>query len=108
MVRPYLVTNGGPIVLYAVENEYNWFEQFFALDKLFWFDGGPERGVTQSTDTAGYFTALRDMVRADGIDVPITTCPGDGTVSARATSRASCPCPTSTRPIGAERSPTTS
>ncbi len=82
VVRPYLHTNGGPIVLYGIENEYNWFQTFFDLDKLAELPGGVERPADQVPDVSGYFTALRDIVRADGIDVPITTCPGDGTASA--------------------------
>jgi hypothetical protein len=83
VVEPYLYTRGGPIVLYAVENEYNWFLQFFDIDKLADLpQGGAERPADQVPDVAGYFTALRDLVRKGGIDVPITTCPGDGTASA--------------------------
>ena len=81
VVRPYLITNGGPIILYSIENEYDWFELFFRIDKLFWYLGGTERGVGQDPDTRGYLAALRDMVRADGIDVPLTTCPGDAKVA---------------------------
>ncbi len=83
VVRPFLYTNGGPIILYAVENEYDWFLQAFELDKLAELAGAPERPADQVPDVAGYLTALRDRVRADGIDIPVTTCPGDG--SARAT-----------------------
>ncbi|MBK6758927.1 MAG: hypothetical protein IPG70_15585 [Moraxellaceae bacterium] len=36
----------------------------------------------QSFNPSAYFTALRDIVRNDGITVPITTCPGDGKASA--------------------------
>lgn len=80
VIKPYLISNGGPIILYGVENEYNWFEQFHNVDKLFWYNGGPERNVLENPDTHGYFSALRDAVRRDGVDVPITTCPGAGAV----------------------------
>ncbi len=81
VVRPYLITNGGPIILYSIENEYDWFEMFFRVDKLFWFLGGTERAVGQDPDTRGYLAALRDIVLADGIDVPLTTCPGSAKVA---------------------------
>lgn len=81
VARPYLITNGGPIILYSIENEYDWFEIFHDVDKLFWYDGGTERGPLQDPDTRGYLAALRDMLRADGIDVPITTCPGSAKVA---------------------------
>jgi len=80
VVRPYLITNGGPIILYSIENEYDWFEIFHDVDKLFWYRGGPERNTLETPDTRGYLAALRDMVLGDGIDVPITTCPGDAKV----------------------------
>ncbi len=81
VIKPYLISNGGPIVLYGIENEYDWFEIFHEVDKLFWYGGGPERNVFETTGTAAYMTALRDIVRGDGIDVPITTCPGSGKVA---------------------------
>lgn len=82
VVKPYLASRGGPVILYSIENEYDWFEIFAKVDKTFMFQGGPERGVRQSTGTAEYFSAMRDMLRADGIDVPIVTCPGSGKVTA--------------------------
>ncbi|MGL4317334.1 MAG: beta-galactosidase, partial [Pseudomonas sp.] len=81
-VRPYLASQGGPIILYAIENEYNWFEPFFNLEKIFRDQGHFERSWDQHFSPAPYLSALRDMAREDGIDVPITTCPGDGLVSA--------------------------
>lgn len=81
VIRPYLASQGGPIVLYAIENEYNWFEVFYQVDKLALYEGTFERPVNTSQITTRYLTALRDMVLADGIDVPITTCPGDGKLS---------------------------
>ncbi len=80
-ILPYLASNGGPVVLYGIENEYNWFETFFEVDKLFAYDGGTERGLTQATGVKKMFESLRDAVIASGVDVPITTCPGDATVS---------------------------
>lgn len=76
VVKPYLITNGGPVILYALENEYNYGEMFVDIDKLFWYEGGPERGLTQSAGTQEYFTALKNMVKTQGIDVPLSTCPG--------------------------------
>ena len=81
VIRPYLITRGGPIILYAVENEYEWFEMFSRLDRLAWYEGGFERNPLQRYDNLRYFTALRDMVRKDGVDVPLTTCPGSGQVA---------------------------
>ena len=81
-VRDLFADRGGPIVLYSVENEYNWFQPFHEGDKLFGYQGGPERGLLQTFNPSAYFTALRDIVRNDGITVPITTCPGDGKASA--------------------------
>jgi len=82
VIKPYLASNGGPIILYSVENEYNWFEIFHEVDKLAWHEGGPERNLMSYLPTRNYFTALRNIVENDGIDVPITTCPGDGKASA--------------------------
>ena len=81
-VRDLFADRGGPIVMYSIENEYNWFQPFHEADKLFGYQGGPERGLLQSFNPNAYFTALRDIVRNDGITVPITTCPGDGKASA--------------------------
>lgn len=81
-IQPYLASNGGPIVLYALENEYNWFSLFFEADKLARYNGSAERRFFEMQPTRPYFTALRDMVWEDGIDVPLATCPGDGKVSA--------------------------
>lgn len=85
-IKPYLSTNGGPIILYAIENEYDWFKDITETEKLFMYKGDFERPLTYQVDINGYFRALRDMVREDNIDVPLTTCPGKnlrglGTVS---------------------------
>jgi hypothetical protein len=45
-------------------------------------EGLPERPREQTMDTKGYLTKLRDIVQRNGVDVPISTCPGDGMVSA--------------------------
>ncbi|MFT3788503.1 MAG: beta-galactosidase [Tepidisphaeraceae bacterium] len=55
---PHLYTHGGPIILYAIENELD----FYPCD-----------------DVAGYMTALRSMVKEDGVDVPIAACIGQRT-----------------------------
>lgn len=80
-ILPYLITRGGPILLYAIENEYNWFEIFAGVDKAAWYEGGFERPVGQNIDPTQYLAALRNFLQADGIDVPITTCPGDSKIS---------------------------
>ncbi|MDX1695930.1 MAG: beta-galactosidase [Ketobacteraceae bacterium] len=82
VIEPYLARNGGPIILYALENEYNWFSIFFEADKLTRYEGGPERPFFAMQPTKPYFTALRDIVWEDGIDVPLATCPGDGKTTA--------------------------
>ncbi|KAJ3308627.1 hypothetical protein HDU76_003859 [Blyttiomyces sp. JEL0837] len=83
-VRPYLYTNGGPIILVGIENEFTWGVQFFEYDK--WSklpDGSWERPQDQEIDIVGYISNLRDIMVIDNlVDVPITTCPGDATVSA--------------------------
>lgn len=81
VIRPYLASQGGPIVLYAIENEYNWFEIFSQLDKFALYQGQFERPLNTAGITRRYLSALRDMVITDGIDVPITSCPGDGKLS---------------------------
>lgn len=73
VARPHLVTNGGPIILYAVENELD----FYPCD-----------------DPAGYIGALRDMAIDDGIDVPIVACIGLKSKVRRATGRANGVIPT--------------
>ncbi|KAJ3209632.1 Beta-galactosidase-1-like protein 2 [Dinochytrium kinnereticum] len=81
-VKPYLYTNGGPIILFAIENEFTWSETFFEVDKLAILpDGQPERPGDQNIDTKGYMTNLRNILIENGVDVPIATGPGDGKVS---------------------------
>ena len=82
VLKPYQITHGGPIILYALENEYTWFERAFQIDKLFRLNGQPERPTSQELPTRPYFTKLRDLARESGIDIPLITCPGDGRVSA--------------------------
>jgi len=80
-ILPHLITRGGPIILYSIENEYNWFELFAGVDKLAWYEGGTERPAGQDVDTTGYLSALRNFLFAQGVDVPVTTCPGDSKIS---------------------------
>lgn len=82
VLRPYLITNGGPIVLYAIENEYTWFERAFGLDKIFIEGWGFERPIGQKLPTKPYFEALLHITQETGIDVPVVSCPGDGRASA--------------------------
>ncbi|CAK9064148.1 Beta-galactosidase (Acid beta-galactosidase) (Lactase), partial [Durusdinium trenchii] len=102
VIRPYLASNGGPIILYSVENEYNWFETFHEVDKLFWHEGGPERGLGAVVPTRAYLSALRDFVINDAIDVPITTCPGDGKTSGMAATPGIIPMPNVYNGLGGE------
>lgn len=75
-IKPYLYSNGGPIILFGIENEYNWFEAAFAIDQASTYKSLPERGSDQKLDILKYFEFLRDISLKYGIDVPITTCPG--------------------------------
>jgi hypothetical protein len=62
IVKPFLISNGGPIVLYAIENEYNYFPDMFETDKKAVGDDGlPERPKDQVLDGHTYITALRDI-----------------------------------------------
>lgn len=76
VVKPYLHTNGGPIVLYSIENEYNWYILFSEIEKAATKNGRAERPYNQVPDVKAYFEKLRDVAKSSGIDVPITTCPG--------------------------------
>ena len=76
VIEPYLITNGGPIILYALENEYNYFENSTTIEKSFNLNGEPERPINYSTDTRGYFESMKTIVQGQGIDVPLATCPG--------------------------------
>ena len=58
VVKPYLATHGGPIILSQLENE---------LDYL---------SGHRETDALAYLGALRDQARQDGIDIPLTACVG--------------------------------
>jgi hypothetical protein len=102
-IKPWLRSNGGPIILYSLENEYSWFEIFFLADKSFIYEGGPERGVFQATPTTPYFTAMRDYVLADGIDVPLTSCPGNGTTDGMGGVAGIVPMPNMYDGLGGER-----
>lgn len=64
IARQHLYTKGGPIILYALENELD----FYAC-----------------RDTHGYISALKQQALADGIDVPLTACVGLRTLIKRAT-----------------------
>lgn len=80
-IWPYFAQNGGPIILYVVENEYTWFERAFTLDKLFFKDFMPERPIFQKMPTKKYMTLLRDIVKESGVTIPVVTNPGDGKAS---------------------------
>ncbi|MBT6433867.1 MAG: hypothetical protein HOK28_12280 [Deltaproteobacteria bacterium] len=81
VVSPYFIENGGPIILYSVENEYDWFETIFEGEKAFTLDGKPERPSEQALNTGEYLGELRDIVRQSTETLPITTCPGKPEVS---------------------------
>ena len=55
IARDFVYTKGGPIILYALENELDFY---------------PCR------DTHGYISALKEQALKDGIDVPLTGCIG--------------------------------
>eukprot|EP00835_Amoeboradix_gromovi_P001964 NODE_101_length_20473_cov_0.516590.p1 type:complete len:1017 gc:universal NODE_101_length_20473_cov_0.516590:17268-20318(+) len=75
IIKPYLVTNGGFIVLYQIENEYDHFEHLFELEKSTKYEGEQERLSGSTLDTLDMFNKLRSMVEKH-IDIPINTCPG--------------------------------
>lgn len=75
-ILPYLFTNGGPIIMYSIENEYDAFKPVFEMDKLSTYKGERERPKDLRYDTKDYFEKLRNIALKTGIDVPITTCPG--------------------------------
>ena len=81
VVSPYFIENGGPIILYSVENEYDWFEAIFEGEKAFTHEGKPERPQEQVLNTGEYLGQLRDVVRQSSETLPITTCPGKPEVS---------------------------
>ena len=56
IVRERQYTRGGPVILFAVENEYD----FYPVP----------------TDRHAYISRLRDTVRGEGIDVPLVACVG--------------------------------
>ncbi len=74
-IQPYLSTHGGPIILYALENEYDYMELFQELDKRFLSAGSHERPWMWRMSTDQYFDSLKKMVRESGVDIPLTTCP---------------------------------
>jgi hypothetical protein len=78
VVRPFQRSRGGPVILWAVENEYDWFGDFVPAEQMATYEGEPERPKNFRLNSRAYFQALHDMSRAAGIDVPITTCPGIG------------------------------
>ena len=55
IVKPYQITHGGPIILYQIENELDYFP---------------------CKDRTGYLNALRDVAITDKITVPLTACVG--------------------------------
>lgn len=57
-VRPYLITNGGPIILAQVENEY------------------ANVALRYGEDGERYLRWMADLARALGIDVPLMMCEG--------------------------------
>ncbi|MBI4613316.1 MAG: beta-galactosidase [Planctomycetes bacterium] len=65
--RHQLREDGGCVVLYAIGNEHDWYALFRRIYRL-----------GKSPDVPAFLAALRDIVRADGITVPITTATGNG------------------------------
>ena len=71
-----MITKGGPIILYQIENEYNYFEQSIAGTKLATLNGKPEVPSNYTVDTYDMFKKLKQIVKSQGIDIPLTHCPG--------------------------------
>ncbi len=65
IVRERQYTRGGPVILFAVENEYDFYPT--------------------ATNRHAYISRMRDTVRAAGIDVPLTACVGGGAAIRSAT-----------------------
>eukprot|EP00835_Amoeboradix_gromovi_P000585 NODE_21_length_38511_cov_0.503306.p3 type:complete len:1005 gc:universal NODE_21_length_38511_cov_0.503306:18918-15904(-) len=76
IAKQYLITNGGTIVLYQIENEYDYFEQSIEADKVIVYNGKRERALNFKLDTYDMFNKLKQVVISQGIDIPLTTCPG--------------------------------
>jgi hypothetical protein len=81
IIKPYLHTNGGPIILYSIENEYDWFLILKDFDQYSTVNGHIERPKNQKIDVKNYLEKLTGFAVNDGIDVPITTCPGSGKIA---------------------------
>ncbi|MCL1887619.1 MAG: beta-galactosidase, partial [Kiritimatiellaeota bacterium] len=65
IAAPRQFTRGGPVILFAVENEYDFYPA--------------------QTDRNAYISHLRDTVRACGIEIPLTACVGGGAAVRSAT-----------------------
>jgi hypothetical protein len=81
IIKPYLHTKGGPIILYSIENEYDWFLILKDFDKYSTLNRKMERPKDQNIDVKNYLEKLTGFAMENGIDVPITTCPGSGRIS---------------------------
>lgn len=55
VIRPHLITNGGPVILMQIENEYNYFS-------------------LPDSDKVIYLKSLYETAMKNGINVPIITC----------------------------------
>ena len=76
--RYQITTNpSNPIILYQLENEYDYFEQSINADQLALYDGKRERPSSFKLDTYDMYAKLKDIVNKQFITVPLTTCPGN-------------------------------
>ena len=65
-----------PIILYQLENEFNYFEQSTEIDKYVMYNGTSERTRSFKMDAYKMFSELKMIAKSQGIIVPFTTCPG--------------------------------
>eukprot|EP00834_Sanchytrium_tribonematis_P001140 NODE_25_length_41203_cov_0.917113.p5 type:complete len:994 gc:universal NODE_25_length_41203_cov_0.917113:34188-37169(+) len=75
VIQPHLITQGGKIILYQIENEFDHYEKIFEIEKASVYNGEPERPLDSTLDTKDMFDKLRTIVEKY-IDIPLNTCPG--------------------------------
>eukprot|EP00834_Sanchytrium_tribonematis_P000636 NODE_12_length_54577_cov_0.384100.p1 type:complete len:1039 gc:universal NODE_12_length_54577_cov_0.384100:24666-27782(+) len=76
IIKPFQISHNGTIILYQVENEFDYYMQSLDVDRYAWIKDHPERPYNQTININNYFNHLNEFIREDGIDVPSTTCPG--------------------------------
>eukprot|EP00834_Sanchytrium_tribonematis_P004031 NODE_179_length_13932_cov_0.652064.p1 type:complete len:854 gc:universal NODE_179_length_13932_cov_0.652064:10454-7893(-) len=77
IVKDYQLTTGGTVILYQIENEYNYFESSVKVDTYAMYNNKQERPFNTTLNTYNVMYLLREMVKEQGITIPITHCPGN-------------------------------